>query len=89
MTGPASTRKDRTDLVEIATAVAEAFVEETRQAATQDRFETIQGLDDEQKHDPRASVVMKVLMRQPRSCKSTSRTSKQSIIASVGRRTLP
>ena len=49
MTGAASRPRDRTDLAEIATAVAEAFVTEARQAATQDRFETIQGLDDERK----------------------------------------
>lgn len=49
MTGAASKPKDRIELAEIATAVAEAFVEETRKSASQDRLATIQQLEEERK----------------------------------------
>ena len=54
MTDVAVTGRDRTDLAEIATAVADAFVEETREAATQDRFQSI-----EQLHEEREDLIRK------------------------------
>lgn len=55
MTGVAVTGRDRTDLAEIATAVAEAFIEETRKAATEDRFQSI-----EQLHKEREDLIRKI-----------------------------
>ena len=49
ITGRASTERHRVDLAEIATAVAEAFVEETRMAASAGRKETIDKLEEERK----------------------------------------